>query len=223
MFLAEIPQGPTGKLPRIGLAEKLGLDQSLVAQLLDEGAIPDNAAPRPTNLYGASKAFGEAIAATYSAQGLSGIAIRMKEATWIGRASYKWAIGLGLKVADAELDGRRPGPFLKLGHAIADWLVLDNIKRAIGLHRVKFAGTGAAPIAPDVQATLFGAMTPGGGPPPSSPRRGAGWRTDADRPGFAESTLNRNRRVRSGRRACRGRRSRPSGRARWPPRGPGGT
>jgi long-chain acyl-CoA synthetase len=80
----------------------------------------------------------------------SGIAIRMKEATWIGRASYKWAIGLGLKVAEAELDGRKPGPFLKLGHAIADWLVLDNIKRAIGLHRVKYAGTGAAPIAPDL-------------------------------------------------------------------------
>ncbi|MBY0323227.1 MAG: AMP-binding protein [Reyranella sp.] len=80
----------------------------------------------------------------------SGIAIRMKEATWIGRAAYKWAIGLGLKVAEAELDGRKPDPFLKAGHAIADWLVLDNIKRAIGLHRVKFAGTGAAPIAPDL-------------------------------------------------------------------------
>ena len=80
----------------------------------------------------------------------SGIAIRMKEATWIGRTAYKWAIGLGLKVAEAELDGRRPGPFLRLGHAIADWLVLDNIKRAVGLHRVKFAGTGAAPIAPDL-------------------------------------------------------------------------
>lgn len=80
----------------------------------------------------------------------SGIAIRMKEATWIGRAAYKWAIGLGLKKAEAELDGRRPDPFLALGYKIADWLVLDNIKRAIGLHRVKFAGTGAAPIAPDL-------------------------------------------------------------------------
>jgi nucleoside-diphosphate-sugar epimerase len=48
-----------------------------VGGLLNEAAIPDNAAPRPTNLYGASKAFGEAIAATYSAQGLSGIAIRI--------------------------------------------------------------------------------------------------------------------------------------------------
>jgi long-chain acyl-CoA synthetase len=80
----------------------------------------------------------------------SGIAIRMKEATWIGRKAYQWAIGLGLKVAEAELEGRRPDPMLKLGYRIADWLVLDNIKRAIGMHRVKFAGTGAAPIAPDL-------------------------------------------------------------------------
>jgi long-chain acyl-CoA synthetase len=80
----------------------------------------------------------------------SGIAIRMKEATWMGRAAYKWAIGLGLKVAEAELDGRKPGPFLLRGYKIADWLVLDNIKRAIGMHRVRFAGTGAAPIAPDL-------------------------------------------------------------------------
>jgi nucleoside-diphosphate-sugar epimerase len=39
--------------------------------------LPDDAPPRPTNLYGASKAFGEAVAATYSAAGLSSIAIRI--------------------------------------------------------------------------------------------------------------------------------------------------
>lgn len=43
----------------------------------EDEAIPDDAAPRPENLYGASKAFGEAIAATYAAQGLSGMAIRI--------------------------------------------------------------------------------------------------------------------------------------------------
>src|SRR3954447_7517838 len=80
----------------------------------------------------------------------SGIAIRMKEATWIGRTAYRWAIGVGLKVAEAELEGRRPSPLLKLAHGIADYLVLDNIKRAIGMHRIRFAGTGAAPIAPDL-------------------------------------------------------------------------
>ena len=45
---------------------------------LQEGeAIPDDVPPRPVNLYGASKAFGEAVASTYSAAGLSGIAIRI--------------------------------------------------------------------------------------------------------------------------------------------------
>ena len=80
----------------------------------------------------------------------SGIAIRMKEATWIGRKAYQWAIGIGLKVAEAELEGRQPSPFLKVLHRVADFLVLDNIKRAIGMHRVRFAGTGAAPIAPEL-------------------------------------------------------------------------
>lgn len=40
-------------------------------------AIPDDAAPRPVNLYGASKVFGEAVAAAYAAQGLSAIAMRI--------------------------------------------------------------------------------------------------------------------------------------------------
>jgi long-chain acyl-CoA synthetase len=80
----------------------------------------------------------------------SGIAIRMREATWIGRTAYRWAIGIGLKVAEAELAGQTPSPMLRLAHRIADFLVLDNIKRAIGMHRVRFAGTGAAPIAPDL-------------------------------------------------------------------------
>jgi long-chain acyl-CoA synthetase len=80
----------------------------------------------------------------------SGIAIRMKEATWIGRTAYQWAVGIGLRVAETELEGRRPSPLLKFAHRVADFLVLDNIKRAVGMHRVKFAGTGAAPIAPDL-------------------------------------------------------------------------
>lgn len=80
----------------------------------------------------------------------SGIAIRMREATWIGRKAYEIAMGIGLKVAETELDGRKPSPLLALAHKVADFLVLDNIKRALGLHRIVYAGTGAAPIAPDL-------------------------------------------------------------------------
>lgn len=39
--------------------------------------VADDAPPRPTNLYGASKVFGEAVASRFSADGLSGIAVRI--------------------------------------------------------------------------------------------------------------------------------------------------
>lgn len=47
--------------------------------------LPDDASPRTTNLYGASKAFGEAVASTYAARGLSAIAIRIGayDAPWL--------------------------------------------------------------------------------------------------------------------------------------------
>ena len=47
--------------------------------------VADNAPPRPTNLYGASKVFGEAVASRFSAEGLSGIAVRIGayDAPWI--------------------------------------------------------------------------------------------------------------------------------------------
>ncbi|MBS0223627.1 MAG: AMP-binding protein [Proteobacteria bacterium] len=80
----------------------------------------------------------------------SGIAIRMKEATWIGRVAYRWAINIGLKVAEANLAHHRPPPIQRLLFRVADFLVLDNIKRSIGMHRIRFAGTGAAPISPDL-------------------------------------------------------------------------
>jgi long-chain acyl-CoA synthetase len=80
----------------------------------------------------------------------SGIAIRMREATWLGRKAYLLALGIGLKVSEAKLEGREPSLPLKLAYRVADFLVLDNIKRALGLHRIQFAGTGAAPIAPDL-------------------------------------------------------------------------
>ncbi|MGB6539597.1 MAG: AMP-binding protein [Xanthobacteraceae bacterium] len=80
----------------------------------------------------------------------SGIVIRMKEATWIGRLAYAWAVRLGLAVAERRLEGREPSAGLALMFKIADRLVLENIKRSIGMHRVRYAGTGAAPIAPDL-------------------------------------------------------------------------
>ena len=80
----------------------------------------------------------------------SGVAVRMREATALGKLAYRWAIGVGMRVAEHRLAGRRPPAALRLLHRVADYLVLDNIKRSLGLHRARGTVTGAAPIAPDL-------------------------------------------------------------------------
>jgi len=80
----------------------------------------------------------------------SGVALRMRDATWLGRSAYRLAIGIGLRMAERRIAGRPPSLPLRLAFGIADFLVLDNVKRSIGLHRARGAGTGAAPIAPDL-------------------------------------------------------------------------
>jgi long-chain acyl-CoA synthetase len=80
----------------------------------------------------------------------SAVALRMREATWLGKAAYRWAIGTGGRVAECRLQGRRPSALLRLLYRVADFLVLDNVKRSLGLHRTRAAATGAAPIAPEL-------------------------------------------------------------------------
>ena len=80
----------------------------------------------------------------------SAVALRMREATWPGRVAYRWAIGVGMRVAERRIAGRRPSLPLRLAFRVADFLVLDNVKRSLGLHRARGAATGAAPIAPEL-------------------------------------------------------------------------
>ena len=74
----------------------------------------------------------------------------MREATPFGKLAYRWAIGIGTRIAEHRIAGTTPGVRMKLLNCIADFLVLDNIRRSLGLHRVRGAATGAAPIAPEL-------------------------------------------------------------------------
>ena len=60
------------------------------------------------------------------------------------------AIRIGLRLAACRIEGRRPSLALRAAFRVADFLVLDNVKRSIGLHRARGVATGAAPIAPDL-------------------------------------------------------------------------
>src|SRR5262252_10066938 len=49
----------------------------------------------------------------------SGVALRMREATALGQLAYRWAVGLGTRMAECRLAGRRPSAGLRLLHGIA--------------------------------------------------------------------------------------------------------
>ena len=79
----------------------------------------------------------------------SGIALRMKDATPLGDSPIagRSAPACAWPIAVSRAAGRDWACGL---YRLADFLVLDNIRRSLGLHRVRGAGTGAAPIAPEL-------------------------------------------------------------------------
>jgi long-chain acyl-CoA synthetase len=80
----------------------------------------------------------------------SGVELRMREATLVGRLAYGWAISVGGRMAAARIEGRRPAAGLRFLYRVANFLVLDNLRRSIGMHQARGAATGAAPIAPEL-------------------------------------------------------------------------
>ncbi|MCW5652970.1 long-chain fatty acid--CoA ligase [Hydrogenophaga sp.] len=80
----------------------------------------------------------------------SGVMIALKEASRLQQAAYGWAIGVGQQVADRVMAGQTVPGSLKLRFRLARLLVLDNVRKLIGIHRSRFLVTGAAPISPDL-------------------------------------------------------------------------
>jgi long-chain acyl-CoA synthetase len=80
----------------------------------------------------------------------SSVMIALKEASPLQQAAYSWAIGVGTRIADQVLAGQPVDPFDKFKFTLARRLVLDNVRKMIGIHRSRFLVTGAAPISPEL-------------------------------------------------------------------------
>lgn len=85
----------------------------------------------------------------------SGISMSVKESTKLQQALYKWAIGVGQKVAERFLKGETISATQKLKFIVARWLALDNVRKSIGIHNSRLLYTSAAPIAPDLIRWYF--------------------------------------------------------------------
>ncbi|MBI3699773.1 MAG: long-chain fatty acid--CoA ligase [Afipia sp.] len=80
----------------------------------------------------------------------SAITIALKDATPFQKWMYGRAIAVGHRLTDYRLERRSPPLSLQLAGKVAYWLVFRNIRRMLGLDRVRIAFTGAAPIAPEL-------------------------------------------------------------------------
>jgi long-chain acyl-CoA synthetase len=80
----------------------------------------------------------------------SGVLIALSQAGALQQLAYKTAIGIGYRRARL-LEEHKPVP---AGLAFAFWLarllVLNNVRKLIGIHRARYLVTGAAPISPDL-------------------------------------------------------------------------
>jgi len=76
----------------------------------------------------------------------SRITTAMAEATWIGRKAYDAAIRIGMRRADAIIAGESVDTVTRIQFQVADRLVFRNIKKLLGLDRVRGLVSGAAPI-----------------------------------------------------------------------------
>lgn len=76
--------------------------------------------------------------------------LTVKDATPLQKWAYAWALRVGSEAAAQEEAGLAVGPVLAARRWLARKLVLDNTRRFLGLHRLKWAITGAAPISPNV-------------------------------------------------------------------------
>jgi long-chain acyl-CoA synthetase len=80
----------------------------------------------------------------------SAITIRLKEATPLERRAYAAAIGIGQRVAERRINGEDISPALRVAFWLARTLVLNNVRKLIGVHRCKWIVTAAAPISPEL-------------------------------------------------------------------------
>ena len=78
----------------------------------------------------------------------SSVMIALKESSPLQQATYAWAIGVGERIADRILTQQSVSWTLKCRFALARWLVLNNVRKLIGIHRARVLVTGAAPISP---------------------------------------------------------------------------
>ena len=85
------------------------------------------------------------------------IAIRMASASWLKRRNYRFWMRLADGIADDLADnGGTHTTSTRLRYALGYLFLFRTLRDRIGLRKCRFAGSGAAPISPDILKWFFG-------------------------------------------------------------------
>jgi long-chain acyl-CoA synthetase len=90
----------------------------------------------------------------------SSVHLSLKESTRFEQIMFHWAIGLGSQIADQFLSGQAIGLHQRLAYRLAQWLVLANVRKSLGIDKARFLLSGAAPISPKILRWFFALGVP---------------------------------------------------------------
>ncbi|MEP4928396.1 MAG: AMP-binding protein [Hyphomicrobiales bacterium] len=80
----------------------------------------------------------------------SQVSIRIGDATGLQKWAYAKALAAGNARADSIAEDKTPSFGTKLSYQFWNFAVLQNLRRMIGMDRLRRGGSGAAPISPDL-------------------------------------------------------------------------
>ena len=103
----------------------------------------------PQNLKEISPTIGYAVPRIWEKY-YSAITIKMTDAKPLKRWVYKAALNIGKRSANIRLEGNKPNNSLRMLSFLAEKGVFYFLRQRMGLERMRFAFSGAAPISPEV-------------------------------------------------------------------------
>ncbi len=80
---------------------------------------------------------------------VSEIQVKMLDAYWLKRLTYKLFLPVGHKIADIKFEGKTPNVFWRFLHCIAYLALFRPLKDRLGLSNVRFAVTGSSVLSLD--------------------------------------------------------------------------
>lgn len=90
----------------------------------------------------------------------SSVHLSLKESTKFEQLMFHWAIQLGSDIADKFLNGQPIALHQRMAYRLAQWLVLANVRKSLGIDKARFLLSGAAPISPKILRWFFALGVP---------------------------------------------------------------